>query len=102
MDPAALTRRSLEVEWPRIRARIDAGELAMVGLIRHLCPNPMHLDRDHQVLAYGYETEGPDGPLTIHLYDPNWPDRDDVRLHLSNAGFRQSTGEPLLGILSMR
>lgn len=101
MNPTALTRRSLEVEWPRIRAVIDAGQLAMVGLIRHHCANPMHLDRDHQVLAYGYETDGPDGPITINLYDPNWPDRDDVRLHLSNAGFRQSTGEPLLGVLSM-
>ena len=102
MAPDALARRSLEVEWPRIRAEIDAGRLAMVGLIRHHCPNPMHLDRDHQVLAYGYETEGPGGPITIHLYDPNWPDRDDVALHLSSAGFRQSSGEPLLGILSMR
>jgi len=102
MAPGALARRSLEVEWPRIRAEIDAGRLAMVGLIRHHCANPMHLDRDHQVLAYGYKTEGPGGPITIRLYDPNWPDRDDVELHLSSVGFRQSSGEPLLGVLSMR
>jgi len=102
MAPDALARRSLEVEWPRIRAEIDAGRLAMVGLIRHHCANPMHLDRDHQVLAYGYETEGPGGPITIRVYDPNWPDRDDVELRLSSVGFRQSSGEPLLGVLSMR
>ncbi len=101
MAPDALARRSLEVEWPRIRTEIDAGRLAMVGLIRHHCPNPMHLDRDHQVLAYGYETEGPGGPITIRVYDPNWPDRDDIALHLSTGGFRQSSGEPLLGVLSM-
>ena len=102
MAPDALTRRSLQVEWPRIRTEIDAGRLAMVGLIRHHCANPMHLDRDHQVLAYGYETEGSDGATTIRVYDPNWPDRDDITLHLSGVGFRQSSGEPLLGVLSMR
>jgi hypothetical protein len=101
MDPAALARRRLETEWPRIRADIDAGRLAMVGLIRHHGWNPMLLDRDHQVLAYAYETDGPAGPVTLHLYDPNWPDRDDVTLHVSTTGLRQSTGEPLLGVISL-
>jgi hypothetical protein len=101
MDPAALARRTLEVEWPRIRADIDGGRLAMVGLIRHHGWNPMQLDRDHQVLAYAYETDGPTGPTTLHLYDPNWPDRNDVTLHLSSAGLRQSTGEPLLGVIEL-
>jgi hypothetical protein len=99
MDPAELARRTLEAEWPRLRAEIDAGRLAMIGLIRHHGWNPIQLDRDHQVLAYAYETDGPGGPTAIHLYDPNWPDWDDVALHLSTAGFRQSTGEPLLGVI---
>jgi hypothetical protein len=102
MDPAGLTRRTLEAEWPRIRAEIDAGKLVMIGLIRHHGTNPMQLDRDHQVLAFGYETEGPNGPTTIRAYDPNWPDRDDISLQLSSAGFRQSTGEPLLGVIYLR
>lgn len=102
MDPARLARRTLDVEWPRIRAEIDAGRPAMVGLVRHNGWNPMQLDRDHQVLAFAYETDGPSGPTTIRLYDPNWPDRDDVAIHLSTAGFRQSTGEPLLGAISLR
>lgn len=102
MDPAGLTRRTLEAEWPRIRAEIDAGRLAMMGLIRHHGWNPMQLDRDHQVLAFGYVTEGPAGPTTIRIYDPNWPDRDDISLQLSTAGFRQSTREPLLGVICLR
>jgi hypothetical protein len=102
MDPAGLTRRTVEKEWPRIRAEIDAGRLVMVGLIRHHGTNPMELGRDHQVLAFGYETEGPVGPTTIRVYDPNWPDRDDISLQLSSAGFRQSTGEPLLGVICLR
>ena len=101
MAPTGLRRRTIEAEWPRIRAEIDAGRLMMVGLIRHRGWNPMHLDRDHQVIAYAYETDGPAGPITLHLYDPNWPDRDDVTLHLSSAGFRQSTGEPLLGVIAL-
>ena len=101
MSPATLARRSLEVDWPRIRAEIDAGRPAMVGLVRHHGWNPMQLDRDHQVLAFAYETDGPSGPTTIRLYDPNWPDRDDIAIHLSTAGFRQSTGEPLLGVISL-
>jgi len=102
MDPAGLTRRTFEREWPRIRTEIDAGRLVMIGLIRHHGTNPMHLDRDHQVLAYAYETDGPSGPTTIRVYDPNWPDRDDITLHLSSAGFRQSTGEVLLGVICLR
>ena len=41
--------------------------------------------------------------ISLRLYDPNWPDRDDVTvtIHLDNAlrptGLSQSTGEPLLG-----
>ena len=58
----------------------------MVGLVRHHSWNPMQLDRDHQVLAYAYEADGPGGEITIRLYDPNWPNRDDVTLHLSSTG----------------
>jgi hypothetical protein len=101
MDPVGLSRRTLQKEWPHIRAEIDAGRLVMIGLIRHHGTNPMHLDRDHQVLAFGYETEGPTGPTAIRVYDPNWPDRDDIGIHLSTAGFRQSTGEPLLGVICL-
>lgn len=102
MDPAGLTRRTVEKEWPRIRAEIDGGKLVMIGLIRHHGSNPMELGRDHQVLAFGYETDGPNGPTTIRVYDPNWPDRDDISLQLSSAGFRQSTGEGLLGVICLR
>jgi len=101
MDPATLARRTLETEWPRIRAEIDASRLAMIGLIRHHGWNPMQLDRDHQVLAFAYSADGPGGPTTIRLYDPNWPNRDDVTLTLDSTGFRQSTGEPLLGVIAL-
>jgi hypothetical protein len=105
MAPDALARRSLEREWPGIRSAIDAGRLPMVGLIRHHGRNPMELDRDHQVLAYGYSVDdgpdGNDGAITLRLYDPNWPDRDDVTVTLSPTGMGQSTGERLLGVIAL-
>jgi hypothetical protein len=100
-SPERLRRRTLEVEWPRIRAAIDAGRLPMLGLIRHHGWNPFHLSKDHQVLAFGYDTAGPSGPTTIRLYDPNWPNRDDVSVTLLQGGFLQSTGEPLFGLIAL-
>ena len=35
--------------------------------------------QNHQVLAYRYETN-PDGSLSIFVYDPNFPNRDDNRI----------------------
>ena len=100
-SPERLRERTLESEWPRIRAAIDAGRLPMLGLVRHRGWSPFELTKDHQVLAFGYDTAGPDGPATIRLYDPNWPDRDDVSITLMRGGFLQSTGEPLFGLISL-
>jgi hypothetical protein len=98
-SPERLRRKTLEIEWPRIKRDIDAGRLPMLGLVRHRGWNPFDLNKDHQVLAYGYDTAGPDGPTTIRVYDPNWPDRDDVSITLLSGGFLQSTGEPLFGLI---
>ena len=68
--------RIQEIEWPRIRADIDAGRLARVGLVRHDGLSPWRLTQSHQVLAYAYATDG-DQP-TLRIYDPNLPGRDDL------------------------
>jgi hypothetical protein len=90
---------TLNDEWPRVRTEIDNGRLAMIGLIRSASANPFRLTANHQVLAYGYRVEP--ALVAIQLYDPNWPDRDDVeaRLIVDGAGVRaESTpGERLLG-----
>jgi hypothetical protein len=88
-----------DVEWPRIRAEIDAGRLTQIGLVRDRSVDPRHLTRNHQVLAYGYRAEP--HLVTVRIYEPNWPDRDDVELRMDLAGdrpgFAQSTGEALHG-----
>jgi len=101
MSPERAARRSRVIEWPRIRADIDAGRLAMTGLVRHTGVNPFHLTRSHQVLAFAYEIEsaGAGDAVTLRIYDPNWPGRDDIAVTLDAAGVRQSSGEPGTGVL---
>jgi hypothetical protein len=94
-------RATFDREWPKAKALIDAGQVAMIGLIRVASANPMTLTRNHQVMAWGYGEDG--RGVALLLYDPNWPDRDDVTITiqldpaLRPSGLSQSTGEPLLG-----
>ncbi|MBA2718383.1 MAG: hypothetical protein H0U52_03930 [Chloroflexi bacterium] len=94
-------RSTWEREWPKARARLDAGRLTSIGLIRVATRDPRDLTHNHQVIAWGYAEDG--RAVTLRLYDPNWPDRDDVTVSidldpaLRPAGLSQSTGEPLLG-----
>jgi hypothetical protein len=97
--PDRTVRLSREREWPRVRERIDRGEPAMMGLVRQQGLNPLDLRKSHQVLAHGYATEG--DRVSLRIYDPNWPDRDDVTIELEAGAIRQSTGEPLFGLLSL-
>ena len=114
-DPAtwwsrALGRRpardtSLDVAWPAIRSEIDAGRLVVLGLVRRAEVNPLRLVLNHQVLGWGYRVEP--GLVAIRVYDPNWPDQDDVeqRIELGADGrpdrLSSSTGEPLVGLLRL-
>jgi hypothetical protein len=95
-----VARRSRTVEWPLIRADIDAGRLSMVGLVRRATVSPFHLTQNHQVLAYAYELAT--NEVTLRIYDPTWPGRDDVTITLGAGGeIRQSTGESLAGVLRL-
>jgi hypothetical protein len=67
-------------EWPKVRADIDAGHPSPLGLVRVKSHDPFDLKVNHQVLAYGYTLDG--SALTLRLYDPNRPGRDDVTLSL--------------------
>jgi hypothetical protein len=72
--------RMVNQEWPAVRSDIDRGHPSPLGLVTVKSTNPMDLKQDHQVLAYGYDLDG--ALLTVHLYDPNQPGRDDVTLSL--------------------
>jgi hypothetical protein len=63
---------------PEARACIDAGHLAPLGLVCAASARPHDLGRNHQVLAHSYQTDATH--TVLRVYDPNWPDRDDITL----------------------
>ena len=94
-----MARRTREQEWPRIRRLIDDDRLAMIGLVRNKGINPLKLTKNHQVLCYGYATAN--GTVRLRIYDPNWPNRDDVTIVIERDRISQSTGETLHGVIAL-
>jgi hypothetical protein len=70
-------------EWPKIKADLDSNRLSPIGLIEIKSLDPFQMGKNHQILAYGYDLDGTD--LTIHVYDPNYPDDNGVTISLSIA-----------------
>ncbi|TAK02655.1 MAG: hypothetical protein EPO36_01490 [Chloroflexota bacterium] len=77
-------------EWRSIRAGIETGRPASLGLVRSAAVNPFSLTTNHQVLGYAYAA----GPAlaTIRIYDPNHPGRDDVAVTLRIGGVATGSG----------
>jgi hypothetical protein len=80
---AGVSYLTIAEEWPRVRASLDAGMPAPLGLVQARSFNPRQLPRNHQVLAYGYELDEPAGGLTLRVYDPNYPNDDGLTLTLN-------------------
>jgi hypothetical protein len=74
---SGLGRRTID-QLPKLRAGLDAGRPVLVGLVTVHTFNPAELGKCHIVLAYGYDA-GPTS-LTVSVYDPNSPGRDDIRI----------------------
>jgi hypothetical protein len=70
--------RTITGEWPQVKASLDDGDPAALGLVTVASANPADLGRNHQVLAYGYELAGPE--VTVRVYDPNSGRSDGVRI----------------------
>ncbi len=83
LDRHSRTYVMVHEEWPAIRSLIDAGQLAMIGLVRVVSLDPKMLSHNHQVLAYGYDLDGTQ--LTLWICDPNWPRDDTVKITLDTS-----------------
>jgi hypothetical protein len=83
VDRHSRTYVMVHEEWPVIRGLIDGGQLAMLGLVRVVSLDPKMLGHNHQVLAYGYDLDGP--TLTLRICDPNWPRDDGVTIALDTS-----------------
>lgn len=77
-------------EWPEIKIHIDNGEPTPVALVRIKSASPADVGHNHQVLAYGYEVNGAN--VTLHVYDPNYPNNDTVKLTFN----KERTDVPIL------
>ena len=67
-----VSRMTKEGEFAKLKASIDGGVPATLGLIT--AHDLAHLGSNHQVIAYGYE-ETP-AAQTVYIYDVNYADRE--------------------------
>jgi hypothetical protein len=81
--------RTSEQHWPRVRASIDGGHPAALGIVTMASARPGLLGRNHQVLAYGYDVSG--GLVTLRVYDPNSGPSDDVQIRFDPAAAAQGS-----------
>jgi hypothetical protein len=96
-------RETARAAWPAIRAEIDAGRPAMIGLVRLATWNPL-APLGHQVVGFRYDETAE--RVGIGVYDPNHPGEDSVEVVLERAadgGVRlsQSSGEEVIGLLAL-
>jgi hypothetical protein len=87
-------------EFKFIRRKLDDLNLVVLALIYAKANGIMELSKcifnNHQVLAYAYQSEK-SGSITMRVYDPNLPGRDDVtiQIELVVVGEMNSNGVPL-------
>jgi hypothetical protein len=75
--------RTIELEWPQVRAILEAGIPAALGLVTVASLNPLELGCNHQALAFGYAESG--STVTVRAYDPNSGPRDDIGIRFDTA-----------------
>ena len=68
--------RTIAGQWPRVKASLDDGIPAPLGLVTVASANPVLLRHNHQVLAYGYARSGRE--VLLRVYDPNSGPDDGV------------------------
>ncbi len=95
LAPRSRAWRMIRQEWPAIKRKLDVGQPCPLGLVCVETDDITQLGKNHQVLACGYDQIGND--LTIFIYDPNCPDRDDVTLKLNIADPEHKTSVAYTG-----
>jgi hypothetical protein len=71
-----LSWQTVQTQWPQIRADLDRGVPAPLGVVTVASAKPADLALNHQVLAYDYERSGSE--VSLRVYDPNRGQRDDI------------------------
>jgi hypothetical protein len=81
--------RTIEQQWPLIKASIDSGQPAALGLVTVSSANPAMLGHNHQVLACSYQLAGDE--VTVQVYDPNSGQDDGVYIQFVTSAPTQAT-----------
>ena len=88
--------RTIEHQWPLVRASIDRGAPAALAVVTVASAWPGMLGHNHQVLAYGYEVAG--SVVTLRVYDPNSGQDDSVHIAFSTPAATTATFEHNISI----
>ena len=69
-------------QWPSVKAKLVAGIPTTICLIRagRLLGN---IGKNHQVVVWGYTYDSDSHELVLKVYDPNYPNNNDVRVGLT-------------------
>lgn len=84
-------------EFQQFNERLENNLGSVLGIIYE---KGVRLDRlflNHQVLGFGLDTLDEDHSA-IRIYDPNYPDRDDVAIRLERHPVGESNGQPVFGL----
>ncbi|MBN1315261.1 MAG: hypothetical protein JXA42_07330 [Anaerolineales bacterium] len=91
-------RKSL-IEFETIRAKLDDDNPLPIGLVYVSSQDTLKIWENHQVLAWQYvknnETE-----IDLYVYDPNYPERDDVVIRCRHTPIQDGDGVTLFGLNS--
>jgi hypothetical protein len=78
-----LSWRTIEQQWPAVKASLDAGVPAPLGIVTMASANPGDLGHNHQVLAWDYQLAGTE--VTLGVYDPNSGQDDGVHIQFDTS-----------------
>jgi peroxiredoxin len=81
--------QTIAVWWPRVKASLDAGTPAALGVVTVASRSPAQLRHNHQVVAFGYALSGSE--VTLRVYDPNSGPDDNVWIRFDTATPRRAT-----------
>lgn len=96
-----------EVNWYDIKSNIDLGYPIQLLLMRTTGRKYSTLIENHQVIAYKYTVDELNKKVEIFIYDPIYPNRNDVSISFyynqpnNNIKASQSTGETLRGFFKI-
>lgn len=84
-------------EFAHFRKRMDDNLNSVLGILYVKGTKISHLFLNHQVLGYALETQDADH-YSIRIYDPNYPERDDVSIRIERRVLGYEGEQPVYGL----